>query len=47
MVFSRQEYWSTLPFTSAGDFPDPEIEPKYPTLAGGLFTAEPPGKLLR
>ena len=27
MGFSRQEYWSELPFPSPGDFPDPEIEP--------------------
>ena len=26
MGFSRQEYWSGLPFPSPGDFPDPEIE---------------------
>ena len=28
MGFSRQEYWSGLPFPSPGDRPDPEIEPK-------------------
>ena len=27
MGFSRQEYWSGLPFPSPGDLPDPEIEP--------------------
>ena len=27
MEFSRQEYWSMLPFPSAGDIPDPETEP--------------------
>ena len=27
MGFSRQEYWSGLPFLSPGDLPDPEIEP--------------------
>ena len=26
MGFSRQEYWSGLPFPSPGDFPDPGIE---------------------
>ena len=40
----RQEYWSGLPFLSPRDLPDPRIELKSPTLAGGLFTAKPPGK---
>ena len=30
MEFSRQEYWSGLPFPSPGDFPDPGIEPGSP-----------------
>ena len=30
--FSRQEYWSGLPFPSPGDLPDPGIEPRSPTL---------------
>jgi len=33
-----------LPFPSPGDLPDPGIEPTSPALAGGFFTAEPPGK---
>ena len=32
MGFSRQEYWSVLPFPSPGDLPDPGIEPRSPTL---------------
>ena len=43
--FSRQEYWSGLPFPSPGDLPDPRIEPippLSPTLAGRFFTTEPP-----
>ena len=32
MEFSRQEYWSGLPFPSPGDLPDPGIKPKCPTL---------------
>ena len=32
MGFSRQEYWSGLPFTSPGNLPDPGIEPRSPTL---------------
>ena len=41
MEFSRQEYWSGLPFPSPGDLPDRGIEPVFPTspaLAGGFFT---------
>ena len=41
MGFSRQEYWSGLLFPSAGDVPDPGIEPVSftpPALAGGFFT---------
>jgi len=30
--FSRQEYWSGLPFPPPGDLPDPGIEPRYPAL---------------
>ena len=44
MGFSRQEYWSGLPFSSAGDLPDPRIKPASPVLAGRFFTTEPPGK---
>ena len=32
LVFSRQEYWSGLPFPSPGDLPDPGIEPRSPAL---------------
>ena len=42
--FSRQEYWSGLPFPSLGDLPGPGIKPVSPALAGGFFTNEPPGK---
>ena len=31
MGFSRQEYWSGVPFPSPGDVPDPGIEPRFPT----------------
>ena len=47
MEFSRQEYWSGLPFPSLGDLPDPGIEPRSPmcpALAGGFFITEPPKK---
>ena len=43
MVFSRQKYWSGLPFPSPGDLPEPGIEPASPALAGGFSTTEPPG----
>ena len=29
MVFSRQEYWSGLPYPPPGDLPNPEIEPAF------------------
>ena len=38
MEFSRQEYWSGLPFPSPGDLPNPGIKPGSPALAGRLFT---------
>ena len=44
MGFSRQEYWSGLPFLPPADLPHPGIEPMSPALAGVFFTAEPPGK---
>ena len=44
MGFSRQEYWSGLPFPSPRNLPDPGTEPASPTLAGGFFTTEPPRK---
>ena len=44
MGFSRQDYWSGLPFASPGDLPDPGIKPKPSAVAAGFFTTEPPGK---
>ena len=44
MGFSRQGYWSGVPFPSPGDLPDPEFEPGSPALAGRFFVIEPPGK---
>ena len=41
MGFSRQEYWSRLPFPPPGDFPDLGIKPislVSPALAGGLLS---------
>ena len=47
MEFSRQKYWSGLPFPLPGDLPNPGIQsrtPVFPALAGIFFTTEPPGK---
>ena len=43
MGFSRQEYWSGLPFPSPGDLPDPGIEPGSPALEADSLTSEPQG----
>ena len=42
--FSRQEYWSGLPFPSPGDLPDPGIKPGSPALQADTLPTEPPGK---
>ena len=44
MEFSRQEYWSGLPFSSSGNFPNPGIEPRSPALLADSSPSEPPGK---
>ena len=44
MGFSRQKYWSWLPFPSPGDIPNPLIKLKSPALVGGFFNTKPPGK---
>ena len=44
MGFSRQEYWSGLPFPSPGDLPDPGIEPGSSALQVDMLPSEPPGK---
>ena len=38
MGFSRQEYWSGLPFPSPGDLPDPGIEPRSPRCRQTLYS---------
>ena len=48
MEFSRQEYWSGLPFPPPGDLPDPGIKHvsvASPALVGRFFTTAPPGSL--
>ena len=44
MGFSRQEYWSQLPFLSPGDLPDPGIKLKSLALWADSLPSEPPGK---
>ena len=44
MGFSRQEYWSGLPFPPPGDFPDPGIKPRstvFPTMSASLHIPSP------
>ena len=45
MGFSRQEYWSGLPFPSPGDLPKPGIKPRSPALQTDSLQTKPPGKL--
>ena len=44
MQFSRQEYWSGLPFPSPGDLPNPGIKTMSPALQADSLPSEPPGK---
>ena len=44
MEFSRQEYWSGLPFHSPGDLPNPWIKPRSSALQGDSLPSEPLGK---
>ena len=44
MWFSRQEYWSGLPFPSPGDLSNPRIKPRSPALQAYSLPSEPPGK---
>ena len=44
MGFSKQGYWSGLPFLSPEDLPDPGIEPRSPILQADALLSEPPGK---
>ena len=45
MGFSRQEYWSGLPFPSPGYLPDPGVEPRSPALQADALPSKPPGKI--
>ena len=44
MGFSRQEYWSELPFPTPGSLPDSGIEPRHPALQADSLPSELPGK---
>ena len=44
MEFSKEEYWSGLPFPSPGDLPDPGIKPGSPALLADSLLFEPAGK---
>ena len=44
MGFSRQEYWSRLPFPSPGNLPNLGIKPGSPALQADSLPSEPPGK---
>ena len=44
MGFPRQEYWSELPFPSAGDHPSTGIQPGSPALQADSLPIEPPGR---
>ena len=47
MEFSRQEYWSRLPFPSPWDLPNPRIKPMFPVLQIDSLPFEPPGKPIK
>ena len=44
-IFSRQEYWSGLPFPFPGDLPDPGIKSRSPSLQADSLLFESPGNL--
>ena len=44
MEFSRQEWWSGLPFPSPGDLPDPGVESRSSVLQADSLPTEPPGQ---
>ena len=45
--FSRQEYWSGLPFRSSADLPYPQIKPRCPALQTDSLPSEPPRKPIK
>ena len=47
MGFSRQGYWSVLPFPPPGDLPDSETEAGSPALKADSLLSEAPGVLIQ
>jgi len=47
MEFSRQEYWSGLPFHSPEDLPDPGIKPRSSALKADSLLSEQPEGILK
>ena len=47
MGFSKQEFWSELPFPSPRDLPDPRIKPRSTALQADSLPSEPQGKALK
>ena len=47
MGFSRQKYWSGLPFPSPVDLPNPGVESRSPTLQADSLPSETLGKIFR
>ena len=47
MGFSRQEYWSGLPFPSPGNLPNSGIKPRSPALQADSLLSGPAGKIIR
>ena len=50
MEYSKQEYWSDLPYPPLGNLPNPGIEPEFlmtPALQEGHLPLAPPGKPLK
>ena len=47
MGFSKQDYWSGLPFPSPGDLPNPGIEPRSSALQADTLPPEPQGNVAR
>ena len=47
LEFSRQKYWSGLPFSSPGDLPNPGIKHGSPALQADSLSSEPPGNSLQ
>ena len=45
--FSKQEYWSVLPFPSPGHLPNPGIEPRSPALQADALLSQPPAQLVK